>query len=261
MSATQLSVKNHSKSSEHSKVIRLHRSAPQAPTTGDRDRDIFAIARRLASDCRLVAGGAELFAEGERSDNLYVVLDGWLFLHRILEDGRRQILDFALPGGVLGYRAHADTPFSFTVEALTDAKVAVIPLSRLKDLLLRGSGCAVALLDAAHESLLEAFDNLTDLGRRTAREAVAHFLLRMDRRIRRTGVRSDDAVMPFPLTQEHMGDALGLTAVHVCRTLRALRADGLVEAGRGRFKILDREALAAEAGIFLDDPYDTRLAS
>lgn len=224
-----------------------------------RDGTIFEIAQSIGSDRRFIAAGAELFAEGETSDNLYIVLDGWLMSYRILEDGRRQILDFALPGTVLGYRSHPETPFAATVEAITDAEVAIIPLSRISALLYRRSDCAITLLEAANRALIEAFDTLTDVGRRTAREAIAHFLLRMDRRVRQIPGNETRDSIPFPLTQEHIGDALGLTAVHVCRTLRTLRADGLIEPGRGHLLIRHKEALAEEAGAFQTSIGDTRL--
>lgn len=215
----------------------------------DDEADIFNIARCYASDRRFVPAGAELFAEGETSDSLFVVLGGWLFLHRILEDGRRQILDFALPGAVLGYHTQPRAPFTFSAEAITDADVAVIPLARITDLLGRSGSCALILLDAANQSLFGVFDNLTDVGRRTAREAVAHFLLRMSRRIRALAGSSTEDAVSFPLRQDHIGDALGLTSVHVCRTLGKLRKDGLVEIGHGRLRILDADALAEDAGV------------
>ena len=240
-------------------VVRLGQVTSNPPM--HRNDAVLEIARQHAADRRFVPAGTELFGEGETSDYLYVVLDGWLFMHRILEDGRRQILDFTLPGSVLGYRAHPSTPFTFTAEAITNSEVALIPISRVSELLRGGSDCAMTLLDAANDALLGAFDTLTDVGRRTAREAVAHFLLRMDRRIRRATTTNDDEPIPFPLTQEHIGDALGLTSVHVCRTLRALRADGLIEIGRGRLTVEDRESLADEAGAFFPEHRDTRLAS
>lgn len=240
-------------------VVRLNR--PASTPVHCRSDTVIEIARKHATDHRFVFAGADLFAEGETSDYLYVVLDGWLLLHRILEDGRRQILDFGLPGAVIGFRAQPETTLSFTAEAITDAQVAVIPISRIDQLLRCGSDCAITLLDAANVALLDAFDTITDIGRRTAREAIAHFLLRMDRRIRRTARKADQDPVPFPLTQEHIGDALGLTAVHVCRTLRALRNDGLVEAGRGRLSIRDRKALSNEAGASTVEPNEARLAS
>jgi CRP/FNR family transcriptional regulator len=231
----------------------------QAP--GGDEGGILAIARKHATDRRSLAGGMELFAEGEVSDCLYVVLDGWLILHRILEDGRRQILDFALPGAVIGYRTGSDAAFEFSAEAVTPSSVAVIPLARIASLLREGSAASLTLLSALNEALLGAFDSLTDIGRRTAREAVAHFLLRMSRRIRRAGHAGRGDALPFPLTQEHIGDALGLTAVHVCRTLRTLRADGLVTLGCGRLRIEDADALAEEAAVYCFEHDIPRLAS
>ena len=231
------------------------------PTPSRGKGSIFDFARNHASDHRFVAAGTELFAEGETSGHLYVVLSGWLFLHRILEDGRRQILDFCLPGAVLGYHAHTETPFPFSAEAITDAEVAVIPLSRVSDLLSRGSSCATLLLDATEQALRGVFDTLTDIGRRTAREAVAHFLLRMDRRIRALTNPNPDGSIPFPLRQEHIGDALGLTSVHVCRTLGKLRNDGLVEIGQGRLHIINADALAADASVYCFDEENMPLAS
>jgi CRP/FNR family transcriptional regulator len=221
---------------------------------------VLDFARNHASDSRFVPAGTELFAEGETTDNVYVVLNGWLFLNRILEDGRRQILDFALPGAVLGYHAHPETIFTFSAEAITNAEVAIIPISRVRDLLQRGSACAISLLEAANQSLLGAFDTLTDVGRRTAREAVAHFLLRMSRRIRAQSDTSAAEAVSFPLSQEHIGDALGLTSVHVCRTLGKLRNDGLVEIGHGRLRIIDADALAEDASVYHFDEDEIVLA-
>lgn len=257
MATAQIRINSHNNPTQN--VVRLASTEP-APSTHRHD-SFFEIARQHATDHRFVTAGAELFAEGESSDNLYIVLKGWLILDRILEDGRRQILDFALPGAVIGYRARPHTAFAFTAEAITNSEVAAIPIPRVSELLYPGSDCAMTLLDAANEALLGAFDTLTDVGRRTAREAVAHFLLRMDRRIRTAAKIDDDDPVPFPLTQEHIGDALGLTAVHVCRTLRALRADGLIETGRGHLKIYNKEALATEAGTLVLNIDNARLAS
>lgn len=224
------------------------RSVTPAPV---RDKSgIFDIARNYGVDHRSVPTGTALFAENETSNSLYVVLDGWLMSYRILEDGGRQILDFALPGAVLGYRACENIPFAYSSEAVTDAEIAIIPLSRVRTLLGNGGQCAVALLEGLNDVLLDTFDTLTDVGRRTAREAVSHFLIRMERRIRRVSGSGLNGSVPFPLIQEQIGDALGLTSVHVCRTLSKLRDDGLIEIGGGQLHILDAEALAFNAGIY-----------
>ncbi len=222
------------------------------------EKGIFDFAAEYAPDHRAVQAGAELFAEDEAFDSLYIVLDGWLCMYRILEDGRRQILDFALPGTVLGYRPRPDRPFTYSVEAITDAEVSVIPLARVNALLGGGAKCAGTLLNVANDALLDAFDTLTDIGRRTAREAVAHFLFRMERRIRRVIGGTTDGSVPFPLSQAHIGDALGLTSVHVCRMLGKLRDDGLIEINKGRLRILRADMLAENAGVYDADAANRR---
>jgi CRP/FNR family transcriptional regulator len=263
MATTQIDFEARLKSGSSGSVYNFPPNIFNRNTDTDSDgtgNSVLDIARHHASDRRFVPAGTELFAEGETSDNLYVVLSGWLFLYRILEDGRRQILDFALPGAVLGYHARPESPFTFSAEAITNAEVAVIPISRVSNLLSQGSACAITLLEAANESLLGAFDTLTDVGRRTAREAIAHFLLRMARRIgAQAGANGEDA-MSFPLRQEHIGDALGLTSVHVCRTLGKLRNDGLVEVGQGRLRIIDADALADDASVYCFEEDDVPLA-
>lgn len=211
-----------------------------------------------ATDRRSVAAGTDLVSEFETCTNLYFVLDGWMALKRILEDGRQQILDFVLPGAFVGDPTGRTRAMSYSVEALTDAEVAVIPLGRLPDLMRKVPAVAMTLLGSAHASLDNAYDSVTDIGRRSAREAVANFLLRMDRRIRvASGSRADGSV-DFPLTQENIGDALGLTAVHVCRTLRAMAKEGVVSAGRKGLVVHDRERLAEIAGAEPDyDDIDT----
>lgn len=236
-------------------------SRPAYPASKASRTSLLDIARDQAIGIRTVPAGTDLFAEGEASNHLYIVLEGWLFLHRILGDGRRQILDFALPGTVLGYRPDPESPFAFSVEAVTPSEVAVIPISRMNRLLCTGTESAVILLDAANDSLLGAFDSLTDIGRRTAREAVAHFFLRMERRIRECARPRRDGAILFPLCQEHIGDALGLTSVHVCRTISKLRKEGLVELSRGHLRIPNIGALSEEAGVFNIEDDNVLLAS
>lgn len=226
----------------------------RAPAAWNDPRGTFAFAARYAADRRRVRAGGELFGEDETPDRLYVVLEGWLCLYRMLEDGRRQILGFALPGAVVGYRGRADRPVAYSVSAVTDAEVAAVTLSRVYALLDDGALLAAVLLDAASDALLDAFDTLTDVGRRTAQEAVAHFLQRMERRIRHVFGAAEDGSVPFPLCQAHIGDSLGLTAVHVCRMLGRLRDDRLIEIGRGRLRILRPEALTEIAGLYAAGP-------
>lgn len=213
----------------------------------------FRVARALAAERRVVPAGHEIYAEGEPTNDVYVVLEGWAVLYQILEDGRRQILDFALPGTILGLGAATDAEMRHTAEGLTDVKVAILPRSRLGELFVREPKLAMCFVEAIAGVLESAYESLTDAGRRTAREAVAHLLLRLARRVEACQPRSAAAVLDLPLTLEHIGDALGLTAVHVCRTLKGLREDGVVTFHMGRLRIRSAARLAAAAGAVTED--------
>ncbi len=94
-----------------------------------------------------------------------------------------------------------------------------------------------------------AYQHLTSVGRRTARERVANLLLELFVRVRQSAPEASGDAIRLLLTQEHLGDALGLTSVHVNRTLRALREDGVLAIKRGALSILDPDRLAEEAGF------------
>lgn len=213
---------------------------------------VASVIEEIASQYRTIPAGTDIYSEGEASDDLYMVVEGWVFQHQILEDGRRQILDFALPGSLLGFQPDRGAEMTHAAEALTRATVAVIPRDRLGEFLSRDPELGLRVISAAAGALNTAYESLTDVGRRTAREAVAHLLLRLFSRICAAGPQVAGTAISFPLTQEHIGDALGLTAVHVCRTLRCLREKGVVQLTNGKLSVLDPGALAEIAGCMPD---------
>lgn len=214
------------------------------------------LVEKWATSHRVVPAGREIYAEGEECDSLFLVRNGWAIQHQILEDGRRQILSFALPNSLLGFQADSVPAMSHSAECLTDVTVAVIPKSKLPELFRRDPNLAVGFALLAAETLNCAFETLTDVGRRTAREAVAHLLLRLFLRMRAIDPSAPFGAVDFPLTLEHIGDALGLTGVHVCRTLKSLREDGVVHLTRGTLRIGDLERLVEAAGCSYDNiPY------
>ncbi|MBI1220744.1 MAG: helix-turn-helix domain-containing protein [Rhodobacteraceae bacterium] len=198
---------------------------------------------------REIGAGGDLFGIGESCDSVYNLVEGWMFLYNILEDGRRQILHFALPGAVLGFHPGWGAMTTYGVQALTDSVVCVIPRKALEPLSKRypGIGMRLAWLISRDNSL--AFDHLTSIGRRSARERVAHLLLELYVRYyaQWPGGRIDE--MQIPVTQEHIGDAIGLTLVHVNRVLRDLRQEGIVEFHYRRLRILDPDGLIDVAGL------------
>lgn len=206
------------------------------------------IASHKAGD-RVVKAGEDLFRLGEPCDSLYNLIEGWVFAYDLLEDGRRQIFHFALQGAVLGFHPAHGAVATYGAHALTDAVVCVIPHKALTSLArqLPEIGLRLAWLTSRDRSL--AFSHLTNIGRRSSRERVAHLLLELFIRNRAhwPGHRIEE--MHLPLTQEHIGDATGLTAVHVNRVLRDLREQGIVEFHYRRLRILDPDRLVDIAGI------------
>lgn len=214
-----------------------------------------AISGYRTSD-RYLAAGQDLFRHGERCDAVYNLVDGWIYHYNLLADGRRQILGFALPGAVLGFHPGGDGEMTYGAQALTPAVVCVIPRKALQSLSSTHPEVGLRLASLISQERNLTFAHLTSIGRQTARERVAHLILELFVRFRSRwpGHRVED--MWLPLTQEHIGDATGLTGVHVNRVLGELRKDGILKFSYRRLSILDPDRLVDEAGI---DPEVLRL--
>jgi len=164
----------------------------------------------------------------------------------VLPDGRRQIFSFLLPGDGVGLDRRSGAELC-TITALT--AVESIDAEPLLDAVQAGAapGLARALAAAAELEQARLFDHMVRLGRQTAYERVAHFLLELQRRLETAGL-GDGRRFPLPLTQEIMADALGLSIVHVNRTLQQLRRERLIELRSGVAILLERDLLADIAG-------------
>lgn len=197
--------------------------------------------RELAPARRRARAGAVLLAEGRAGRHF--LLSGWACRQRVLRDGRRQIFDVIAPGEGFGWGEPADGYARQTVAALTpvecvDAAALIIGQGDAAP-----SGLARALRGMLLEQDARRLDHMIRLGRLTAVERVAHFVLEMQRRVGAVEARC----FPLPLTQEAMADVLGLSVVHLNRVLRQLRDADLFELRRGTAAVLDPEALAAAA--------------
>jgi CRP-like cAMP-binding protein len=205
---------------------------------------------RRKSSNRQFKAGCDLFGPGEKRDAIYRLVDGWVALYSLLEDGSRQILHFALPGAVLAFVP--GRVMTYSAQALTDVVVGVVPYERLYSLLREQPEVGMQLAWVVSRDRSLAYDRLSSVGRHSARERVAHLLLELfiRCRMRWPGHRIEE--MHLPLTQEHIGDATGLTGVHVNRVLRDLRSDGILEFHYRRLRILNPDKLVEVAGI---DPH------
>jgi CRP/FNR family transcriptional regulator, anaerobic regulatory protein len=200
---------------------------------------------------RTLTSGESLYFQGDESRYIYLLLDGWAFRHQSLEDGRRQILDFALAGAVFGLPAGSCQTHG--VEALTPCTFSVFARDNLFDLLQRVPVLGFRFIEIMAGAEARAYEHLTSIGRRSARERVAHLLMELLLRARRVESTGRTAHMVLPVIQPHIADALGLASETVCRTLAAMRKDGILVLRAQKLEVLDIDRLAAEAGVDLGE--------
>lgn len=180
---------------------------------------------------------------GNRYDCVYVNHDGWLARYKILHNGSRQIIDFILPGQVFGLQACLFQRALYSVVAITESTLSAIPFDMVDSVFEQNLMLAKALFwSAAYEATILG-EHLIDAARRSAYERVSHMLLELFVRLNRVQL-TDERTFSVPLTQELIADALGLTTVHVNRTLRALREDKFIAVDGHSITILDFEALS-----------------
>ncbi len=203
----------------------------------------FDLQQDLQIERRPVRKNKDVVIAGKCYTNLFVNYDGWLQRYKILHNGNRQILDFILPGEIFGLQACIFKSSLYSVATITDAVLSPVPFEMLDAVFERTPQLAKALFwSTVCESAILS-EHLIDTARRSAYERISHLLLELFVRLKRVGLTNDMSYF-MPLTQELIGDALGLTTVHVNRTFRSLRQDKLIEINGKLVTILDLEALS-----------------
>jgi CRP-like cAMP-binding protein len=199
-----------------------------------------------------VRADAAIIHEGQSDAPLYTLLSGWAFRYKTLSDGRRQILNFLLPGDFIGVQQKMGDVTAHGVQALTDVTLCVFRRDALWELHRSAPtlGFSVTWLTAHEESLVD--DTLLSVGRRSAEERIATLLIVLFKRCAALLPDGGDHGVPFPLTQQHIADGLGLSLVHTNKTLRRLEARGLHRIADGRLQLLDVRALARLADLYGD---------
>jgi CRP-like cAMP-binding protein len=165
--------------------------------------------------------------QGQTEQSAYVLSSGWACSYKLLEDGQRQIVDFQIPGDFLGLRSLLMHVSDHSVEPINDIEVTEVLRNDLLGVFTQTPRLATAILLAASRDEAMVVEHLVNIGRRSAAERTANFLLELGARLALVGMGSK-AGFECPLSQYLMADALGLSAVHVNRVLRQLREDGLV---------------------------------
>ncbi|MGE0310187.1 MAG: Crp/Fnr family transcriptional regulator [Lautropia sp.] len=201
-----------------------------------------ALVRRLEQVERPYRTGDVVRSEGAPVQELFVVKRGWVAHCAHLGDGRRQVFDLQFPGDVVGTRDIVFDRASVTLTAATDLVLCPFPKRALDVLFERVPRIGALLFSFVALDNVVVFDRLRAVARMQAANRLGFFLLQIRSRLRITDRAVGDE-FELPLGQALIGDALGLSQVHVNRTFRELEAQGLVERTvRGRVR-LDSERL------------------
>ena len=218
-------------------LARPRATVPASPASHDGEDvaslDGIGLARQLNR-------GQELFAEGDRAGSYFKVVSGAVRLLRLMPDGRRHVVDFFVAGDLFAFTPLPAYPYS--AEAVIDSAVIAYPRRGVEDLISRRPGVGRRLLELVSRELTAAQEQLLVLGRKTAQERVASFLLQLLQRAGRA-----DAPRPqveLFMTRTDIADYLGLTIETVSRSLTQLKRQGIIDLPTpNHVVIFKREAL------------------
>jgi CRP-like cAMP-binding protein len=182
--------------------------------------------------------------EGDEQAYVYVLKTGWCSCARHLSDGRRQITRFAMPGDFLCFDALVAKAAVQDIVALSDVTLVQLKLDQLGQLAVQSPRLAVGMLWVAAQDESALAERLTSLGRRFALERLAHLFVETYYRLNALRLAHDQRFF-FPVTKEQLADAMGLTTIHIYRTLRRLSEDGLLKLEGNWVDILDLDGLQA----------------
>jgi CRP-like cAMP-binding protein len=176
------------------------------------------------------------------------VKDGFAARYKLMRNGKRQIVNFILPGDVVGLPGSFLDRAANSVIAVSDMKLQVCSLEAFVGLCCRRPKFGLALSWLAVQEAVNCAERIIDIGRRSPIERLAHLLLEIHSRLAMVGC-AEEAVLNLPFTQEMMSDALGLSVPHLNRMLRRLRSDGMIALNDRRVEFLeDVPAGAVSAG-------------
>lgn len=195
------------------------------------------------------SAGKTIIYESKHNKELATILSGWAFRYRSLPNGKRQILNFLLPGDFIGLQEQMAVVSPHGVEAITDVTLCIFKRDELWKLYREhpALGYDITWIAAHEEHLVD--ENLLSVGQRPAKERIAMLLLNLYKRANSLGLVENDGLV-FPITQQHIADALGLSLVHTNKTLRALQKIGLYQTSRGRLKLINPKALEQMASYY-----------
>ena len=213
----------------------------------------FDVLLGLDNEVREAKAGETIVSLAETVDELLVIESGWALRTRYLEDGRRQVINLMMAGDYFDLMALIGATSDHSVVAATDLSLRAFRGKDFLHAIQRSSRIATAFwwVTVREESVLR--QQIVRIGRMSAQERIANFVVELSRRQDiSTGTRDDFVTLPVP--QAVLADALGLSIVHVSRSLTAMKRRGLIQTNRRGVTIVEREGLKELAGFEPNHP-------
>jgi CRP-like cAMP-binding protein len=192
------------------------------------------------------AAGEDLACEGDRPDGVRLFLSGWAFRYKMLDDGRRQIVNFILPGDTCDAHIYLFSRLDHSIATLTPVVYSELDREAFERLVSSDRSVAEAFYCEMLASSSVQREWAINLGRRDALERVSHVICELHERLRVVGLVNENT-FTFPVTQMDMADATGLSTVHLNRTLQELRGSGLITLRDRNLTVHDFQALSNTA--------------
>jgi CRP-like cAMP-binding protein len=211
----------------------------------------------LAFPSLTYARGATILAEGSKVENIHLVVSGFAARSKSLADGTRQTMAFLIPGDLCDVEVFVLDAMDHDIVAIAETRCVLIPASKMEELLTESSNLTRAMWWSTMTDSAVLRERIIDHGSRDARQQIAHLFCEMLIRLRIVGETTDHS-FPFPLTQEELGEATGMTPVHVNRVLQQLRAEGLIQFKDKAVQVLDSGRLMRLARFEADYLHLTR---
>jgi CRP-like cAMP-binding protein len=204
------------------------------------------VVRDLVADHRQVGPHQMLVRSGELLNHSMLLLDGWLVRSKDLPSGERQILEIHLPGDFADLHSFTLKRLDHDIFTVTQSIIGLVPHERLTQLTERHPHLTRVYWLSTNIDAAIAREMALSLGQRSAISRMAHLFCELHLRLSSVGKAGEDT-FDFPLTQRELSECLGLTVVHVNRTLQELRRRQVIEAENRHIRILDRNMLEAIA--------------
>ena len=212
------------------------------------DADVADILQSICIDTVDLAAGHVIVAQDGDYGDVYLVDSGWLLRSRYMPNGTRQIVNTVMAGDFAAFNAMLFTRSDFELRCKTDVIAYKFSAERLEEALTRNAALSAALfwINGQEESMLA--ERIVSLGRRSARQRTAHVLCELIARMEIVGIESMESFV-LPLSQDEFADILGISVVHMNKTLQSLRRDNIISFRNALLVVHDRRKLAEEAGF------------